>query len=233
MGTSIRCSHRLFTGNSPFRSSPRRLYRLAAAALGLLAAASFGLPAASAAESVQFEIVPAEEALFLEPASGAEVMAPTQGQCVAVGRFDRLSARDISQITLLAPDGRQFPLIIESASIFNEFGKIAALRFCFRLSEAEARPGRGAFILQWGPEVKADNRQVDRFAFDPARRELYRSLRPKSAAGAGSNVATIEVIADSTAEYHFLWYLLPMALILVLLTVRKMRARDQAPRTGP
>ena len=139
---------------------------------------------------------------------------------------------DISQITLLAPDGRPLPLLIESASIFNEFGKIAALRFCCRLSEAESRPGQGTFVLRWGPDVRAGNSQVDRFAFDPARKDLYRSLRPRSAAGAGSSVATIEVIADSTAEYHFLWYLLPMALILVLLTVRKMQARDQTPGTG-
>lgn len=188
----------------------------------LAAALASGGGRAVAAESVEYEIAPAGDELFSEGA--APEPAPGPGLCLVVFRYSRFSAADISQITVTAPDGRALPLAVEP--LFVEFGKIADARLAFTLPEAEARVGNGPFTLKWGPDVAARNAKAEKLLPDPARREAYRSLRPRPGAnGPGGNVATLEVIADSSAEYHFLWYLLPMALVFVLLVVRKLCAR--------
>lgn len=198
-------------------------------AAGLLAAAAGLLspPTARAADSLELYVEPAGEELFLDLPSGPPDPAPAAGGIVAVGRYDRLAIESLDRITLEAPGGRRLPLIVDSSSVFTEFGKvIASLRFCVVLTEAEAAAGSGPFVLRWGPGVSAENRKIERFSADGERRELYRSLRP--GAGPNASVATLEVIADSSAEYHFLWYLLPMALVFGLLLVRKLRPHDEA-----
>jgi hypothetical protein len=219
-------------------SGSLRNNRLSAAAVALLvlAAAAAWLPGSAAAaeppKSLELYAEPAGEELFRDLPSGGAVPNPAAGQVVLVGRYDRLDIADLSQITLEAPGGRRLPLMVESSSIFVEFGKvIAALRFCAVMNAAEAAPGSGPFVLRWGPDVRADNTKIEKISADGARRDLYRSLRPRS--GAASSVATLEVIADSSAEYHFLWYLLPMALVFGLLLLRKLRPHDEAPRPAP
>jgi len=86
-------------------------------------------------------------------------------------------------------------------------------------------------VFRWGPDVQAENVRVAAFALDAAQPQLYRGFRPQRQAAAGpldTQVASIEVIADSSAEYHFLWYLLPMGVIFLLLSVRKVRARHSS-----
>ncbi len=165
----------------------------------------------------------AGEELFLSPGKGGEPLKPGEGKCVCLGSFDRFSVKDVNQITVLGTDGGQLPLFIESSSVFVEFDKIVALRFYVLLPRDQARAGESTLELKWGTDVKAVNTQVKSFVLSPALRSGYRSLREaRSSGGSGpGSTATILVIADSTADYHFLWYLLPMAAIFALLTVRK------------
>lgn len=196
---------------------------MAAAALAFLAAL---IPAAPvAAQSVQIEVLPAGEELFAAaPEGGAPVPAPEAGRCLVVGRYSGFSAGNLGQITVLAPDGRQLPLVVETPSVFVEFGStVAAMRFGFLAGVEEADSGR-PFTLQWGPEVKAANSSVERIVADPARRGLYRTFRPLAAAGRG---IAIPVIADRSARYHFVWYLVPMGLVFLVLTLRKARSRAE------
>ena len=158
---------------------------------------------------------------------------PGPGELAVLGTFVHplLSIRDISEITVIAPDGHQVPLSIELSSIFFEFDRIVSLRFFFLIGESEASAEARPFVIQWGPGVKADNAKVNRIVLDPGRCPLYREFRWRETGSASSqsrSVATIEVIADSSAEYHFLWYLLPMALIFAILTIRKIRASHPA-----
>jgi hypothetical protein len=187
---------------------------------------------------VPLELVPARDELFAQQPTGAPVV-PENGQIIVVGRFDGadFAIERTDQITVLAPGGRALPLRIESDSIYREFDRIVSLRLCFTAAdEAESR-APGAFKLEWGADVKADNVLTGPIALDPARKDAYREFRwrqkpaaPATGAGQGASVATIEVIADTTAEYHFLWYLLPITLIFILLTIRKIRARNTTHR---
>lgn len=187
--------------------------------------------AAQGAESARLEIIPAPEGL-LEPGPAAEPLRPEPGQVLVCGRFDApdFYVDDLSQLTVLGADGRPLPLTIDSGSVFVEFDQVVSLRFCFPLDEAEADSG-APVVFRWGPDVHADNAQADAFALDAAQPQLYRGFRHQRQAAAGSvdtQVASIEVIADSTAQYHFLWYLLPMGVIFLLLSVRKVRARHSS-----
>ena len=164
----------------------------------------------------------------------ADPVLPGVGQVVVVGLVDYpdFAVSDPAHLAVLMPDGRQLPLLIEGEGLVSEFGEIIALRCAFMASAESAGDG---FRLVWGPEIAAANSTVPRLVLDPSRRRDYRqfSRKPKPAdPGAESSVATVEVIADSTAEYHFLWYLLPMAVIFTLLTVRKIHARHADNRTG-
>jgi hypothetical protein len=212
----------LSTGSSSSRSKRRALPGLALALILSFAAA------AAAAESVQFELAAAGEDLFPTEGATPAAPAPEPNSCVVIFRYSNLRAGDLNQMVLLDPDGRQLDLLVET--LFVEFGWIADARMAFRLPESEAVAGRGPFTLKWGPEAAGRNSKVERIAADPSRRESYRTLRPKPGALAGgANIAKLEVIADSTAEYHFLWYLLPMSLVFALLLVRKLRAYPDNP----
>lgn len=190
---------------------------------------AFAQPAAT--QSVEIELAPLREELL--DREGPPVI-PEAGRLLVVGRFDdpRLGIENINQITVLTAGGRQLPLQIESDSIYFEFDRIVSLRFFFTVDGSET----GSLSIQWGPDVRAQNAKVKQLALDPAHRDLYREFRwrpRESAPKEESSVASIEVIADSSAEYHFLWYLLPMAVIFVLLTIRKASGRypvDQSPR---
>lgn len=148
-----------------------------------------------------------------------------------LGSFDHpdFAIENVSQITVTGPDGRQLPLTIESQSTFLEFDRIVALRFCFVIDEAAASSPKGDFKVSWGPDVRAENVKVDRFSLDASLAARYREFRwaraDRDGAGRTTSVASVEVIADSSAQYHFLWYLLPIAVVFVLLTIRKTRAR--------
>jgi len=183
-----------------------------------------------AAESVRLEILPATGEMLAATGAG-DPLLPAPGQVLVCGRFDdpSFSVDDLSRLAVVLPDGRQVALRIDAASKFLEFDRIVSVRFCFALDEEAAQAG--GLTLRWGPDVRAENAEVDRFVLDPSRPELYRGFRWQREAAAGGDatqVATIEVIADSTAEYHFLWYLLPMGVIFLLLTIRKARARHPA-----
>jgi hypothetical protein len=196
---------------------------LAAGAILFLLLASGSI---RASETVTLQVQEAGEELFLGLGNDGEPLKPEAGKCACLGRFDRFSVKDVNQITVLGADGKQLSLVIDKSSIFVEFGeKIVALRFYVLLPKDQARAGESTLELKWGADVKAVNIQVESFVLSSALRSGYRSLReaPSSSGGGGGpgSTATILVIADSSADYHFLWYLLPIGVIFALLTVRK------------
>jgi hypothetical protein len=195
----------------------------------VLPALLFAAPTVTAAESVRLLLQPAFVDPFAAPAEGPFI-EPADGGILVVGRFDRpdFGIADVTQIEALAPDGRQLPLRIDAGSVCMEFDRIVSLRLAFEATEAEAEDAPGEFTLRWGPEIAGPNASVESLAIDPARLDSYRGFtwaEPAGALGDDTQFASIEVIADSTAEYHFLYYLLPVALIFTLLTIRKIRAR--------
>lgn len=170
--------------------------------------------------------------LTLEARAGEPPLIPAHGRILAFGRMDHegFDISDISELTVEGPHGDQLPLLIDTSSIITEFGGIVSLRFAFELAAEEAHPDDTAFRILWGGGVEAQNEKTGQIFIDPDKRELYRRLvrreGPGEGAAAGEPYSTIVVIADSTAEYHFLWYLLPMGLLFILLTIRKLRASN-------
>ncbi|MFH0964236.1 MAG: hypothetical protein V2A58_09520 [Planctomycetota bacterium] len=191
---------------------------------------------ALAADALPLELQPLGQNLATDEGR-APTAVPGPGEIIALGRFDApgLAIDDIRQVTVLAPDGRTLPLHVETPSIFVEFDKIVSLRFFFVAGVADLAASPKPFLLKWGTNVRADNVEVARIVLDPARKEAYREFRWRPQAPAvppEASIARIEVIADSHAEYYFLWYLLPMALTFLLLTIRKIRANRPTDRSA-
>jgi hypothetical protein len=193
--------------------------------LGALALLAPLAAAAAGEDSLRLVVEAAGEDLFMEPATGGERLDPGPGRAACLLRYDRFELESTDQVTVIAPDGEAVPLVIETCSIFEEFNEIiVGLRLYFVVPEGRARPGEDVYELKWGPEVSATNSRVERLFLDPDLCDRYRALRAAPAGGEDSTTASIVIIADSSADYHFLWYLLPMAMIFALLTVRKVLA---------
>lgn len=201
----------------------------------LIAWCVLGAATLCAAGSAELVLTAPADRLFEEKTSAgvAPIVTGTE-QIAVIGLVDYadFAARNISHVTVLAPDGQKRQLFIEQESITWDFDEIVAFR-CYFIVKTSSLGDR--FQLAWGPEITAENKTVPPLILDPSRRQNYRQfIRKKTAAqtGAETSVASIEIIADSTAEYHFLWYLLPMAVIFALLTIRKIHARHSAHRTN-
>ncbi len=190
----------------------------------LVGAALALLGTSAAAEQAALQLVPADESQL--SATGAAAPAAA-GTVLVFGRFDdpAFSIADPTQITVVDAKGEQLPLLIEENSLFRDLGRIVSMRFVFALPESEL--GAEGLQLKWGPEVRAVNVVGEGIALAPVAHERLRQFRwSRAASGAEPpSVATIEVIADSHADYYFLWYLLPISVIFTLLTIRKIRAR--------
>lgn len=186
---------------------------------------------AGAAETVYLDFSrPADPSWFDAPATSPAV-APPDGLVVVGACFNdsRFAVDSLNQITLKAPPGWQIPLTIDRSSVVTEFNRIVSLRFYFMISQTDAADAPGAYTLRWGPDVVATNTVVPGFVFDRSAAAACRELswQAKPSESAESSLASIEVIADSHARYYSLWYLLPMALIFLLLTLRKIKSDDR------
>ena len=180
---------------------------------------------AAVADQAALEFLPADEAQL--SATGAPAPAEP-GTVLVFGRLDdpAFSITDPAQVTVVDAKGQQFPLLIEEKSLFRDLGRIVSMRFVFAIPESEL--AAGGFQLKWGPEVRASNAVGGEIALASVARERLRQFRWSRAPSSAEppSVATIEVIADSHAGWYFLWYLLPISVIFILLTIRKIRARN-------
>ncbi len=133
---------------------------------------------------------------------------------------------DLAAIAVTDAAGDALPVTVDRSSAFLEFDAYVAARIAFPVPADAAETG-ATFRIRWGPTAGAEATVVDRFAV-PADGARAFGFRPAAADGPdpAASAAELVVIADREAEYYSLWYLLPMALIFVLLTIRKMRSRD-------
>jgi len=185
---------------------------------------------AGAVESLPLHVGPVENEAFAEDQERPTAV-PNPGRIglVAVVDDESFSVDDIRHMVLFGPDKRPIPLVVDQSSLFEEFGRIAAMRFYCEFP-ASAISDDADFTLQWGQGIEADNRTIERIVLDPKIRGRYRRLRAGVIGGDnldGEDVATITVIADSYADWYFLWYLLPLGCVLVLLCVRKFHAPNR------
>ena len=125
-------------------------------------------------------------------------------------------------LTVLDGENNPLPLTVETGTAFREFGEIIALTFAFELDARTLAKGQPR--AEWGPEVRGTVRQVESLSFPTNAASRLHAFTPDAGNAVPADAAqfaTIEIIADSNADKYFLWYLLPMAVIFVLLIIRK------------
>jgi len=195
-----------------------------ASVLGMAAAVVFCAARAASAEVRTLVLKPVDDAFWsrFEAAPLDPAPATQPRSLVACGRVEdpAFAVDSLDRVRVVDADGGPVPLTIDRRSIVREFGRIVAFDFQFRAAEGPS----GSYRLEWGQAVSGQATEVDRLTVDPSRRELYRVAvveAPAAGAGGEGSVATIEIIADSKANYYFLAYLLPMAVLLGVLGVRK------------
>ncbi len=184
-----------------------------------------------AGDSAMLVVRPASEGFFRNALAGTDPMLEGLDESVmVVGAVNAPSfgVENVRQMALYDADGKPIPLIIDTSSLYSEFddGNIDSLRIAFASSEAIL--GKGALRLEWGAGVLAENREVERIRIYREHKDRYRTFdwRDQSKGdGAGKFAATLEVIVDDEADMYYLWYLLPMALIFILLFIRKSLLR--------
>jgi hypothetical protein len=180
----------------------------------------------AAAGSISLKIgEPADPAAWASPDSPGALRPSAPGSWLVAGRvaLPDFSIATPAQLRLEEAGGRPIPLVVESGTLYREFGEIVGLRIAFEFDPASL--AKGLPRLVWGPECNASNRLEATLLFTP---EAAGRVRPftlqaeaASAADEAAQFVTIEIIADSKADRYYLWYLLPMGLIFTLLIVRK------------
>lgn len=163
--------------------------------------------------------------LTVPPLSDNASFVPAQEATWVV--FGRLSdfgfaIENPEHLTVLDGENNPLPLTVETSTAFREFGEIIALTFAFELDARTLAKGQPR--AEWGPDVRGVIRPVDALSFPTNAASRLHGFAPDAgdaAPSAAAQFATIEIIADSNADSYFLWYLLPMAVIFVLLIIRK------------
>lgn len=189
------------------------------AVLALVAA--LVLEASAAVIEVRIGEVPDRDAL---PLAADASCRPRGGHTWLVyGRLagTSFSISDPSQLQAVSGDGKRLPLTVEVDTAFREFGDIIALTVMFEIDPRDLATGPAR--LEWGMAVTGSLSAVPVITFPEATADRIRSFLPVSPGeeDASSQFATLEIIADSHADRYYVWYLLPMAVIFILLALRK------------
>jgi hypothetical protein len=151
---------------------------------------------------------------------------PPPNTLTVIGLFSdpAFEVDSIRNVVLFDAAGRKIPLRVESASIYREFDDegINSMRIAFEIHKDAWEIGPPKMV--WGPDVSAENVEVEKIIIDPARKDRYRTFAWEaiSTGDSGAQVASLEVIVDDRADVYYLWYLLPIVLIFGLLILRKV-----------
>lgn len=165
----------------------------------------------------------------LESLPGGPAVEPGPGEVIVFGLFEHpgFEVENPLDFRLESPAGRPLRALVEEESVFREFGMVVGFRLAFTVSESQATEG-AIFTLEWGGEARGEHELVSRLSIDPGLQSRSRGFQvaPAVADREGSRDmpgASIQVVADSTADYHFAWYLLPVAVLFIILSIRKAR----------
>lgn len=166
----------------------------------------------------------------LSVGAGVSVV-PSRNEIAVIGQFNDAAFKisSIDELTVLTADNKVVPLTVDRSAVLREWGNIVSVRFAFTVPKKAARNEDTGYVIRWGKDVEGRNTIVDGLALDPSHSADYREFAweaGRDQRGDDISVAKIRVIADSNAEKYDLWYLLPMALIMILLTIRKFCAND-------
>ena len=139
-------------------------------------------------------------------------------------------------MSLTTASGEAIPLLIDERSVLKEFGRIISFRLCAVIPARLLGSGKEPeLVLRWGSDVSGRNQLVAGFRLDPERAESYRGFIWKDASagpgddGEAATELTITLTARRGAELHKYWYLIPLAVLFLLLSVRRILSGAQPP----
>lgn len=200
--------------------------------LGLVLRAAFGLALLAAPLTVvgggtaMLELVATPDHLPAALATGRTGVTTPAGMVAVYGHLTGadFAVAGLNQVTVENAAGEPLPLQLDTTNQFEDFGEIVGLWCCFLVPAAAATPGT-RYTLRWGDDLVVENIAVEGLAFAESDLPGIRGFRLQFAAVAGDPQAltSLQIIADSSADYSFLWYLLPMAVLFALLTIRRIR----------
>jgi hypothetical protein len=193
------------------------------------------------AGAVQLELRPAMAGDF-QSSAGGEVCQPEPGGIVIVGQIDSpdFSAASPSQLTLETVTGERLPLVLDARSFVSQFGRLVACRFASRVPPGLAGAAtNGLFlVLRWGEGITVSNRVVAGFSLDATAAGTcwLATCAPTSETTVGTAVPNrelrIAVQAVGGADRQKYWQLAPLAVLLMLLMLRRSGAGDQGKTGG-
>ncbi|MDZ7816458.1 MAG: hypothetical protein U5N86_10815 [Planctomycetota bacterium] len=180
--------------------------------------------------------------VFEEPRAGhfeaentSEELVPPEGKVGVLCTFNDSSfaVASVDDFAVFSPEGERIPLVIDESNVLEEFGDIYSIRFVFFINRS-AIDSALPHTVKWGEGIEGENTLLGEFSLAQDVMKMYRECTWVAgvAEGADSSVATIEVIVDESADYYSLWYLLPMALLFIVLTIRKLKASDLTTRAA-
>ena len=176
------------------------------------------------AATVNLSVGNSPDLTALPLADNASFVPAQEATWIVFGRISDFGFAIENPEHLLVLDGENnpLPLTIETGTAFREFGEIIALTFAFEL---DARTlAKGPPRAEWGKNVRGTIREVASLSFPTnaaSRLHAFATDAGDAVPADAAQFATIEIIADSNADKYYLWYLLPMAVIFVLLILRK------------
>jgi len=187
-------------------------------------AALLALPVAGGEATLRLTATP--EHSPTEAPAGAGMVIPA-GMVAVYGRIagPDFAVAQLEQVAVATAAGEPVPMLVDDASKFVEFDEIVGFWCCLLLPADQAEPGT-ILTLRWGEDVAGKTTPVEalRFAMeDLGRVRGFRVEAGPANSGDQAAMTSVRVIADSTADYHFLWYLLPMGALFTLLTIRRLR----------
>ncbi len=173
------------------------------------------------------QIKPAPEDFAAEAKNGSDPIFP-QADFIITGKINlpKFAIENIRQLSVKDTNGKTLPVVVDKASVYSEFdeSEINSLRIAFGISEAAL--AKGSPVLIWGADINDQtNREIPKINVYRKNLNKYRTfnlvVRPQGKSNS-SRFATIEVIVDDYADTYYLWYLLPMALVFILLGLKKV-----------
>ena len=174
------------------------------------------------ADQVEMVVSPFDAPASSQAMQRYEPLPLAPGEVGLFGTIDPVGfvVTDIRQVTLLDPAGEPVALLIDADSLLEEFGEIVAMRFA-AVAPADRVSSDAPFVLQWGPDIDADNTLAPKYLPEPGKLSRYRKLAPPTPDTTNeTSLATLRIIADSQADWYFLWYLVPLVGIVVLVILQ-------------
>lgn len=141
--------------------------------------------------------------------------------------FPDFMIKTIDNFSIIDADGKNIHAIAEKKSIYSEFGdEINSMRIGFFVDKKMLE--KGSLKLIWGEKIKSENKITEKITFYKGSMEEYRifEVLKHSDTGPGQIYsASIDVVVDDKAQQYYLAYLLPMALLFLLLLIKKINSK--------